>query len=537
MTYQRTPAFSSFGAHGVWSPGVQVMRNLGFRAKAVVLSLMSLVPLVCLIGWLMNGQTEDALQARMDATRQHVEVAHGALVWAQARESSGELTREQAQSFAKQAISNMRYETSEYFWINDMTPTVIMHPVKPELNGKDVSGLKDPNGFALFVGFADKVRKDGQGFVNYLWPKPGSTDPVEKVSYVKGFAPWGWVLGSGIYIDDLRKQQRGRLQLVGGVLALALLFAGYVFVCFYKVNQGGVALVSRHLNELSEGDLRNRPSKPWGKDEPSDLIYDLQRVYDSMHDLIRRVRHSARELANTSAEVSRASLDLSQRTEDAASNLGVQATAVQQINGQINQSAARTQQAAVMAGGNAEVAEQGGQIIGNVVDTMQAIRTSSSRISEIIGTIDGIAFQTNILALNAAVEAARAGESGRGFAVVASEVRSLAGRSATAAREIKQLITDSEEKIVTGTRVVEDAGRNISEIVANAKQINYFLGEISQASHEQATEVAHVVTAIEQLDANTQQNAALVEQTSASAKSLSEQAANLTEEIARFRVS
>jgi methyl-accepting chemotaxis protein len=189
-----------------------------------------------------------------------------------------------------------------------------------------------------------------------------------------------------------------------------------------------------------------------------------------------------------------------------------------------------------MAGGNAVVAEQGGKIIGDVVETMQAIRVSSSKISEIIGTIDGIAFQTNILALNAAVEAARAGETGRGFAVVATEVRSLAGRSATAAREIKRLISDSEQKVITGTKVVEDAGRNISEIVANAKQINLYLDDIAHATRGQATEVAQVVSAIGQLDTNTQQNAALVEETSASAEALSEQASRLTEEIGRFQV-
>lgn len=319
---------------------------------------------------------------------------------------------------------------------------------------------------------------------------------------------------------------------VGGVLLIAV----YLLLCFYRVTKGGLALISGHLQELAEGDLRHRPADPLGKDEAAMLIVDLHKVYDSMHDLIRRVRHSARDLANTSAEVSHASLDLSQRTEDAASNLGVQASAVQLINEQINQSAQRTQEAAVMAGGNADVAQQGGQIIGNVVETMQAIRASSSKISEIIGTIDGIAFQTNILALNAAVEAARAGESGRGFAVVASEVRSLAGRSAAAAREIKNLISDSEEKVTTGTQVVEEAGRNISEIVANAKQINLFLDEIAQATRNQAEEVAQVVDSIAQLDSNTQQNAALVEQTSASAQSLSDQATNLTQQIARFRV-
>jgi len=335
-----------------------------------------------------------------------------------------------------------------------------------------------------------------------------------------------------VRIDRINIELRMDFLVAGVFLAIAL----YLLLAFYSVTKGGLALISKHLQELAEGDLRHRPAEPLGKDEPAMLIDDLNRVYDSMHDLIRRVRHSARELAGTSAEVSRASLDLSQRTEDAAANLGVQAAAVQLINDQISQSAQRTSEAAVMAGGNAQVAEEGGQIIANVVDTMRAIKSSSSRIGEIIGTIDGIAFQTNILALNAAVEAARAGESGRGFAVVASEVRSLAGRSASAAREIKALITDSEEKVTTGTRVVEDAGRNIAEIVANAKQINLYLDTISAATRNQAQEVTEVVRAIAQLDANTQQNAALVEETSASAESLSDQATKLTEEIARFRV-
>ena len=206
------------------------------------------------------------------------------------------------------------------------------------------------------------------------------------------------------------------------------------------------------------------------------------------------------------------------------------------INQQTKQSAQRTQEAAIMAQGNAEVAEEGGKIIATVVSTMRDIEISSSKISEIIGVIDGIAFQTNILALNAAVEAARAGESGRGFAVVASEVRALAGRSAKAAREIKGLITESVERISVGTNVVEGAGRNISELVANAKQINQFLEEIALATRTQASEVDEVVNAIIQLDTHTQQNAKLVEETSASADSLSEQASRLIKEIARFKV-
>ncbi|WP_342618905.1 methyl-accepting chemotaxis protein [Rhodoferax sp. GW822-FHT02A01] len=325
-----------------------------------------------------------------------------------------------------------------------------------------------------------------------------------------------------------------RLELAFPALFLFLTF--YLMLSFYKVMQGGLTLVGEHLSDLASGDLRNRPINPLGRDEPAELIHGLHQVYDSMRELIRRVRHSARELAITSAEVSRASLDLSQRTEAAASNLGQQAGAVALIGEQTRHSAQRTQEAASMAQENAQVAENGGKIITSVNATMHDIQESSKRIADIISVIDGIAFQTNILALNAAVEAARAGESGRGFAVVASEVRALAGRSATAAQEIKDLITNSVDKVTAGAEVVEGAGRNMSQMMANAKQINLLLSEIAVATRTQTAKVDEVVGAITELDSHTQQNAALVEETSASAESLKNQADKLTEEIARFRV-
>ena len=319
-------------------------------------------------------------------------------------------------------------------------------------------------------------------------------------------------------------------------LSAVFAVSAYFFIVFYKTNSGGMRMASQHLSELAKGDIRNRPPKPWGTDEPAVLMTNLLKVYDSMEDLIRSLRHSARELNYTSAEVARVSADLAQRTEASASNLGHQATSVASINTQTKQSAQRTQEAAIMAQGNAEVAREGGQIIANAVETMREIAASSAKISDIIGVVDGIAFQTNILALNAAVEAARAGESGRGFAVVATEVRALAGRSSQAAREIKELIQESVEKISLGTSVVDGAGRNVTEIVANAKQINLYLEEISLATRTQAAEVDEVVNSIIQLDTHIQENAKMVTETTESADSLSNQAQRLVEKISSYKV-
>jgi methyl-accepting chemotaxis protein len=252
--------------------------------------------------------------------------------------------------------------------------------------------------------------------------------------------------------------------------------------------------------------------------------------------LIRKVRHSARALHAASAEVSAASIELSARTEAAAANLEEQTATMQQIGSAVGATADRAHMASAFATENAGVAAKGGQVFDEVVLTMREIHTSSSKINDIIGVIDGIAFQTNILALNAAVEAARAGESGRGFAVVASEVRSLAGRSADAAREIKSLIAASVDKVESGTRVVEEAGMTMKEVVTNASQINQFLTESSVACREQAVRVEEASRAIADLDQGTQQNSALVEETASAAASLTSLADTLQEEIANFRV-
>ena len=524
-----------FSFHGVWSPGVRLFRSLRFRAKATIISLAFVVPLLGLISWQTAWQASEAFAARQHSTRQNVEIAHGVIAAAHREEVAGRLSRLQAQALAKQTIAALRYDVPEYFWINDMHPRVVMHPIRPELDGTDVTDTKDPNGLALFRAFVAQVRASGQGFVAYQWPRPGSAKPVDKISYVQGFEPWGWVVGSGVYIDDLRAAARRQISWVVAVVLSTLVVAGYRFISFARGMAVGLDETRRHLRAMTAGDLTTSPS-PWGHDEAAQLMLDLRLMQDALRQMVLRVRVVSNDIVHSSSEVASGALDLSERTEQAASNLEQSAASMEQISATVKQSADHAREAARVAAGNASVASDGGHVMRQVVQTMEGIRESSARIEDIIGTIDSIAFQTNILALNAAVEAARAGEQGRGFAVVASEVRSLAQRSAQAAREIKALIGQSVQQVHVGASVVHDAGAKMDEIVAASGRVNALLDEIADGTREQSLGVAQIGEAVNDLDRMTQQNAALVEQTAAAAAAMKDQAQALAREVDGFRL-
>ena len=291
------------------------------------------------------------------------------------------------------------------------------------------------------------------------------------------------------------------------------------------------ALASR----IATGDLGSTVRTD-GVDETAQLMRSLAAMQESLRRLVGEARSSTDSISLASTEIATGNQDLSQRTEQAASNLQQTASSMEQLTGTIQQSADAARQANALASSAAEVATRGGEVVLEVVATMEDINTSAKKIADIIGVIDGIAFQTNILALNAAVEAARAGEQGRGFAVVASEVRSLAQRSAGAAREIKELIEASVGKIETGTQLVHGAGATMTEIVGAVQRVTATMGEISAASAEQSQGVGQVNSAVADLDRMTQQNAALVEQSAAASESLKEQAQRLARSLAVFRL-
>ena len=323
------------------------------------------------------------------------------------------------------------------------------------------------------------------------------------------------------------------LMLALGAIAVGLLvFFGWLLV----------RSITRPLNQavdisraVAAGDL-SLQFEASGQSETSLLLVSLKEMQTSLVNVVSNVRQNSESVATASAQIAQGNNDLSQRTEEQASALEETAASMEELSATVKQNAENAQQANQLALNASTVAIQGGEVVGQVVDTMKGINDSSKKIADIISVIDGIAFQTNILALNAAVEAARAGEQGRGFAVVASEVRSLAGRSADAAKEIKSLINTSVERVEQGTALVDQAGATMSEVVTAIKRVNDIMGEISAASTEQSTGVAQVGEAVTQMDQATQQNAALVEESAAAAESLKGQAQQLVQAVAVFKL-
>ncbi|MGF6775886.1 methyl-accepting chemotaxis protein [Paraburkholderia sp. GAS334] len=467
-----------------------------------------------------------------------VEAAQGVVNGYYTLAQSGKLSEADAQREALARLATMRYGESGYLFVMDSKPVVLMHPTLPQMNGKPVGDFKDPDGKLLYVALVDAAKASGRGFAEYRGRLPHSETAVPKISYVVRFAPWDWNITSGVFIRDIDTTYYETLLghlivvlVVGAVISLAMV----LIIRNVRGSLGGEPeQAARLAASIAQGDLTQ--TVVLRSNDSTSMMAAMNHMQARLQRTIGEIRHSAESIASATQQIAAGNSDLSQRTEQQAASLQETAASMEELTATVKQNADNARQASGLAHNASDIATRGNDVVSRVIGTMTEINESSHKISDIIGVIEGIAFQTNILALNAAVEAARAGEQGRGFAVVAGEVRSLAQRSATAAKEIKQLIGDSVERVDNGSALVGQAGTTMGEILQAVRRVTDIMGEIAAASEEQSSGISQVGRAVTQMDEVTQQNAALVEQAAAGAASLQDQAARLRETVAAFRV-
>ena len=502
--------------------------------KLVLIVAIGLLGMVALAPMALSTLRGQMLADRQAKTQHMVDVGYGILAHYQKLESEGKLTREQAQAAAIAQLKSLRYDKVEYFWVNDMGPKMIMHPIKPELDGKDLSEMKDPSGNRLFVGFVDVVKKQGAGFYDYLWPKPGFDKPVAKVSYVKGFAPWGWIVGTGIYLDDVDAVFK-QTAMTFGLVCLAVFVL--VLACSYFIGRSvtrPLAKITGLTERLASGDSAfdvpyiGRSDEVGGLAKALAVFKDNAAAVAKMHAEQQELKQSAdaekrkamadlagkfeasvqavvRDVFEEAREMQQAAQGMSQTADKASERANVVATACEQASGnvqavasaagQLSSSITEISQRVAQAAQVADKAATDGQ---RTNETVQGLANAAHKIGEVIDLINQIASQTNLLALNATIEAARAGEAGKGFAVVASEVKSLASQTAKATDEISAQITaiQAETDQVVG---------NIQSIRTTIMEVNEISSSIAAAVEEQGAATQAIARSVQDAASGTSQ--------------------------------
>lgn len=477
------------------------LRQLKIKQRLLLLTLLSSCLMLFPLLMMLSSYQNDLMQAKQVKTQHLIETVTGILSYYHQQEQQGALSLEQAQQRAKNTLAMLRYGQEDYFWINDLTPTMVMHPMNPSLDGRELSSITDPNGKAIFVEMVNVVRKSGQGPIGYMWSKPGSDAPVDKISYVKNFVPWGWVVGSGIYIDDVNAllwaHTKQSLILLISTLFVLFLIAHWISQSITKPCQATQIALTDIAN--GDGDL-TRTLPVTGNDELAHIALAFNQFAAKIRHIVQNIQPITQDVTGAAQELTQVAHHASNKAHEQHSSVQNVASAMSQLCNSNMEVTGAAQQAEQFARKASEISLSSSKAIvmasdymGTLAETVsrteknvQELAQDSQKVEAVLDVIRGVAEQTNLLALNAAIEAARAGEQGRGFAVVADEVRTLATRTRNSTDEIEQIIINLQKRACD---VSQSMSKTQSQSLATQEQAN----QAQQALHEIGVQIEEIL--------------------------------------------